>query len=236
MQAFFPAETPESSLEKDSRLFIQEEDDQEETFELPTFLQKYSQRSLNDEFRENAFATPIPCLETPMEELHVDHDLLEEVKFISLFISSNPISHLCEIEQLPSPSSKFKPCPSGPMSHIESLKEENLCAMDLPHTSTLESKRENSTNKHENSEFPQDLCSHKETPESISLSATCSYQDHNHLLILPSKMYRRVVVNAFVYRKHYKFRGSTMALTLQLKRNQRMVEKVGTMSPLLVVG
>ena len=77
---------------------FQKEDDQEESLELPIFLQKSSQRSLNEEFRENAFATPIPCLETPMEELHVDHDLLEEVKFISLFISSNPISHLYETE------------------------------------------------------------------------------------------------------------------------------------------
>ena len=83
VQGFFPAKTPESSLEKDARLFIPEEDDQEGTFELPTFLQKSSQRNLNEEFRENAFATPIPCLETTMEELHVDHDLLEEVKFVS---------------------------------------------------------------------------------------------------------------------------------------------------------
>ena len=64
---------------------------------------------------KNAFATPNPCLETPMEELHVDHDLLEEVKFVSLFVSSNPISNLYETEQPPSPSSKIKPCPSGPM-------------------------------------------------------------------------------------------------------------------------
>ena len=126
MQTIFPAETPESSLEKDAKLFIQKEDDQEETFELPTFLQKSSQRSLNEEFRENAFATPNPCLETPMEELHVDNDLLEEVKFISLFISSNPIFHLYETEQPPSPSSKIKPCPSGPMFHFESREEENF--------------------------------------------------------------------------------------------------------------
>ena len=62
MQAFFLAKTPECSLEKDAKFFIQEEDNQEETFELQTFLQKSSQRSLNEEFRENAFATPIPCL------------------------------------------------------------------------------------------------------------------------------------------------------------------------------
>ena len=36
MQAIFPTETPESSLERDAKLFIQEEVDQNETFELPT--------------------------------------------------------------------------------------------------------------------------------------------------------------------------------------------------------
>ena len=168
-----------------------------------------------------------------MEELHVDHDMLEEVKFISLFISSNSISHLCETEQLPSPSSKFKPYPSGQAFHTESLEEEDFCAMVLPHTSTPGSKRENSTNWHENYEFPQDSCSYKETPESISPSATCSHQDCNHLLISPSKMYRRMIVDAFVCRKHSRFRGSTMALTLQLERNQQMVVKVGTTSPIL---
>ena len=167
---------------------------------------------------ENAFATPNPCLETPLEELHVDHDLLEEVKFVSLFVSSNPISNLYETEQPPSPSSKIKPCPSGPMFHFESLEKENFCAMDLPQT--LESKTEESTNWQENIEFSQDSCPHKETLESISLSATCSHHDSNHLLNSPSKMYRRVVVDAFVYRKHSRFRGSTMALALQLKRNQ----------------
>ena len=40
VQAIFPTETPESSLEKDVELFIKEEDDQEETFELAAFLQK----------------------------------------------------------------------------------------------------------------------------------------------------------------------------------------------------
>ena len=178
---------------------------------------------------KNAFATPNPCLETPMEELHVDLDLL-----ISLFISSNPISHLYETEQPPSPSSKFKPCPSGPMFHFESLEKENFCAMDLPRT--LESMTEKSTNKHETFEFPQDSCPNKDSPKFISPRATCSHQDSNHLLNFPSKMYRRVVVDAFVYRKHSRFRGSTMALALQLKRNQRMVVKVGTTSPLLAAG
>ena len=183
---------------------------------------------------KNAFATPNHCLETPMEELHVGHDLLEEVKFVSRFVSSNPISNLYETEQPPSPSSKIKPCPSGPMFHFESLEKENFCAMDLPQT--LESKTEESTNWQENIEFSQDSCPHKETPESISPSATCSHQDSNHLLISPSKIYRRMVVDAFVYRKHSRFHGSTMALILQLKHNQRMGVKVGTASPLLAAG
>ena len=83
VQAIFPTKTPESSLERDAELFIQEEDDQDETFELPTLLQKSSQRILNDEFRESTFTTPIPCLETPLAGLCVDHVLLEEVKFLS---------------------------------------------------------------------------------------------------------------------------------------------------------
>jgi hypothetical protein len=36
VQAIFPTETPESSLVKDAELIIQEEDDQDETLELPT--------------------------------------------------------------------------------------------------------------------------------------------------------------------------------------------------------
>jgi len=123
VQAIFPTETPESSLEKDVELFILEEDDQEETFELAAFLQKSSQRSLNDEFRENAFATSIPCLETPMEELHVDHDLLEEVKFISLFVLSKPISHLYETERSLSPSREFKPVPLAQCFTLNLLKK-----------------------------------------------------------------------------------------------------------------
>lgn len=224
VRAIFPAKTPESSLDKDAELFIQEEDDQEETFESAALLQKSSQGSLK--FRESGFA--VPCLETPIAEHSVDHVLLEEVKLVSAFVSPKPISHLYETERPPSPSSEFKPCPSGPMFHIESLEEENFCAMDL--SQTLQPKIENSTNEQETFEFSQDSWPHKESLESIAPSTTCSHQDHNHLLVLPSKMYRRVVVDAFVYRKHSKFRGSTMTLTLQLERNRRMMVKEGATS------
>ena len=95
------------------------------------------------------------------------------------------------------------------------VKRRTFCTMDLPQT--LESKIEKSTNKHETFEFPQDLCPNKDSPEFISLSTMCFHQDRIHLLILLSKMYRRVVVDAFVYRKHNKFCGSTMELILQLQ-------------------
>ena len=199
VQAIFSAKTPDSSSDKEAELFIQEEDDQEETFESVALLQKSSQEILNDEFRENVFA--IPCLETSIVEHSVDHVLLEKVKFVSPFVLSKPISHLYETERPPSPSSMFKPCPSSQAFHTESLEEEDFYAMDLPDTSTLESKTKNSTNKHETFEFPQDSCPDKDSPEFISLRAMCSHQDPNHLNF-PSKMYRRVVVDAFVYCKH----------------------------------
>jgi hypothetical protein len=45
--AIFPIETPNSSLEKDVELFIQEEDDLGETLELPTHGQHVSRSNLN---------------------------------------------------------------------------------------------------------------------------------------------------------------------------------------------
>jgi hypothetical protein len=65
-------------------------------------------------------------------------------------------------------------------------------------------------------ETPQKPCSSNTSPESATLSVVCLYKDHNHLLVLSSKTFRRIVVDAFVYHKHCKFCGCTMALTLQL--------------------
>ena len=118
VQAIFPTETPESSLEKYAKL-SQEEDDQEETFESAALLQKSSQGSL--EFRESVFA--VPCLETPIAEHSVDHVLLEEVRFVSPFVSSKPISHLYETERPPSPSSVFSLVPLAQCFTLNLLKK-----------------------------------------------------------------------------------------------------------------
>ena len=46
VEAILPVETPESSLENDAKLFSEEEDDQDETFELPTHEQPPRQPAL----------------------------------------------------------------------------------------------------------------------------------------------------------------------------------------------
>ena len=45
----------------------------------------------------------------------------------------------------------------------------------------------------------------------------CSYEDPNLLLILIHKLFRGIVVDAFVYHKYCKSRGCTVKLTLQLE-------------------
>ena len=151
-----------------------------------------------------------------MVKQHLDHDLLEEVKFVSPFFSHEPIFHPCETERPSLPPLELKPCPSGLTFHEESLEEENFCAINSP--DTLDN--EYSTNEHENFSFelPQDSCSHLESPESVSLSIACFYNDLNNFSILIYQNFRRLVVDTFVYHKHCKFRECTVALTLQLEQ------------------
>ena len=55
------------------------------------------------------------------------------------------------------------------------------------------------------------------------LSAPCPYKDSNHFLILVSKLFRRMVVDAFVYQKYCKSRGYTVVLTSQPKQEWPML-------------
>jgi len=79
-----------------------------------------------------------------------------------------------------------------------SLEKENRCAMDNLEAPTLELKKNDSTNEHEDSSFetPCISCSLLESPELITHSATHFYEDHNHLLVLVYKLFRRMVVDA----------------------------------------
>ena len=78
---------------------------------------------------------------------------------------------------------------------------------------TLESNEKDSSNEHGNFTFdiPHKPCSFNATPESGMLSAPCTYEDYDQLKVLFWKMFRRLVVDVYVYRKHYRFRGCTVA-------------------------
>ena len=100
--------------------------------------------------------------------------------------------------------------------HDESLEMENQWAMELCEALTLESKEKDSSNEHGSFtlEMPQKQCSFNATPESDTLSAPCTHEDYNNLVVLFYKIFRRLVVDVYVYRKHYRFRGCIVALTL----------------------
>ena len=91
--------------------------------------------------------------------------------------------------------------------------------MDIPATSTLETKKMNSIDKHESFSFetPHVSCSLLESLEFVLLKTTCSYKDPNLLLILVHKLFRRMVVDAYIYHKHCKSHSGTVVLTLQLE-------------------
>jgi len=76
--------------------------------------------------------------------------------------------------------------------------------MDIRLASTLETKEMNSTDEHESFSFetPHVSCSLLETLEFILLRNTSSYEDPHVLLLLVSKLFKRMVIDAFVYHKY----------------------------------
>ena len=63
-------------------------------------------------------------------------------------------------------------------------------------------------------------CSFSTPPESGTRCTMNAFASYNLLKALSSKTFGRMVVDAFVYHKHYKFHGCTIELTLQLKHNR----------------
>jgi hypothetical protein len=108
-----------------------------------------------------------------------------------------------------SSSTKLKSPPTGPQD-AKPLKK-NPWAMEKLEVLILESEREDSIDKH-GSFFlgkSQEPCSYNTSPESDELNVTSKYKDHNHSKIFICKMFRRMVVDAFVYHKFCKSRGCT---------------------------
>jgi len=88
--------------------------------------------------------------------------------------------------------------------------------MEFDEAPTLESNEKDSLDEHGSFtiEIPQEPCSFNASPESGMLSASRTHEKSNHSKVFSYKIFRRVVVDAFVYRKHCKFCGCTVALTL----------------------
>ena len=193
--------------------------------------------------RENASATATPCLENLLAKPLPKQNSLEEMMRTSPFVWSKPILlevvksskecnsedtlHFCERWTIITildrvwasflwprthcywPWSRYNPdfsqCISwdgGPTGH----------GVEAP---TLESKGKDSTYVHRSftPKIPRKLCSSNASPESGTLSAPQTYEKCNHLKVFSCKIFRRVVVDAFVYRKHYIFSACTVALT-----------------------
>ena len=157
-----------------------------------------------------------------------DPVLLEDVESSEEYDSKDSL-HFCEDERSSSPSIECEPLPAGPeyvvldlyrdttMSfHDKSLEMEKSWAKEFCEAPTLESKEKDSINEHESFtlEMPQKLCSFNATPESDTVCAPCTDEDYNHLMVLFCKIFRRLVVDVYVYRKHCRFRGCIVALTL----------------------
>ena len=172
------------------------------------FQEKPSHGSLDEKFGKITSTIPIPYPKSPMTEHHPKNNSFEEVKFISPFIS---LELSCEKEHPSLPSLKPEPCPTGHPNII--LENENFCAMDISKVPTLE------TEEHESFSFEtlHVSCSCLESPEFVVLSAACCYEEDNHPSLLVSKLFRRRVVDVFVYHKYYKSHSSTVVLTLQLE-------------------
>ena len=151
-----------------------------------------------------------------MVEYLPNQDPFEELKFISPFISHR---FPCKTEHPSSPSLELKQCPSGqPTVVLENdrdsmlfphdilLTKENSYAMDISKAPTLE------TEEHESFSFetPHVSCSRLESLEFVVLSAACCYKEDNHPSLLVSKLFKRMVVDAFVYHKHCKSRSNTV--------------------------
>jgi hypothetical protein len=192
------------------------------------FQEKSFHGSLDEKLGKTASATH---LETPMVEHHPNHDPLEETKFISPFVSPRFSS---ETECPLLPSLEPEPCPSGYPNIV--LENKNFCAMDIHVASTLETKEINSIDKHESFSFetPHVSCSLLESLEFILLKTTCPYEDPKLLLLLISKLFRRMVVDAFMYHKYCKSHNGIVVLTLQLEHIAKcLVVKLGTIPPLI---
>ena len=169
-----------------------------------------------------------------MAEPSLDYELIEEVKRILLVDSPESLGKVDEkfIEKKDDPAKlvdisvfeiphrppiKFEPLLAGPeyvvldndrdttlTFHDASLEMENQRAMEFCEAPTLEFEEKDSTDKHGTIIF-EIPCSFNFSPKLIMLSAPCTHEDYNHLKVLFRKIFRRLVIDVYVYRKYCRF-------------------------------
>jgi hypothetical protein len=109
--------------------------------------------------------------------------------------------------------------------------------MEFCEAPLLESEGKNSIDEHGSFilQIPQEPCSFNASRESGMLCASSTHEDCNHLKFFSCKIFRRLVVDAFIYLKHCKFRGCIVAITLQLKLHDTSTigGERGTSSPMI---
>ena len=131
--------------------------------------------------------------------------------------NSEEILHFYEDERSLSLLSEFEPLSSGPkevvldhdrdstmISHDASLDMKNRRATECYEAPTLESIEKDSIYEHGSFilVIPQKLCSFNTSPELGTHCAQSTHEDCNCLKVLSCKTFRRLVVDAYVYRKH----------------------------------
>ena len=89
--------------------------------------------------------------------------------------------------------------------------------MDILEAPTQETKEKDSTIEHESFSFetPHVSSSLLESLEFVVLSTACCYEEDNLPSLLVAKIFRRMVVDVFIYHKYCKSCSSTVVLTLQ---------------------
>ena len=143
----------------------------------------------------------------------------------------NPLEEMHE--QTSSSSIEFEPLLPSPhcvvldhdrgttmIFHVEPLEIENSWARESSEALTLEFEENTSIDEH--GSFIVETsppCSFSTPPELGTHCTMNAFASCNLLKALSSKIFGRMVVDTFVYHKHCKFCGCTIALTLQLKHN-----------------
>ena len=145
-----------------------------------------------------------PCSkQNPLEEMH-EKTSSSLIEFVPLLLSP----HCVVLDHDRDTTMIF---------HDEPLEVENSWARESSEALTLEFKANNSIDEH--GSFIVETSpprSFSTPPESGTHCTMNAFASCNLLKAFSSKTFGRMVVDAFVYHKHCKFRGCTITLTLQL--------------------